>query len=62
MLSLLLNLKKGVVKPAEDCKLLQFDVHVESVQKWCIENNMKINIFKTNIIYFHRKTNSIQFT
>jgi hypothetical protein len=48
-----------VIKSAEDCKLLQSDI--DTVQKWCIENYMKINIFKTNIIYFVRKTNGIHF-
>jgi hypothetical protein len=48
-----------VIKSAEDCKLLQSDIN--SVKKWCTENYMKIKIFKTNIIYFTRKTNSIHF-
>jgi hypothetical protein len=42
-----------VIKCVEDCKLLQSDVGC--VEKWCIENYMKINIFKTNIISFTRK-------
>jgi hypothetical protein len=48
-----------VIESAEDCKLLQSDI--ESVQKWCIENYMKINTLKTNIISFTRKTISIHF-
>jgi hypothetical protein len=32
-----------VIKSAEDCKLLKTDI--DSVQKWCIENCMKINLF-----------------
>jgi hypothetical protein len=45
-----------VIKSAEDCKLLQCDT--DSVQKWRTENYMKINIFKTNMISFTRKTTS----
>jgi hypothetical protein len=48
-----------VIKSAKDCKLLQSDI--DSVQKRCIENYLKINIAKTNIIYFIRKTKSIHF-
>jgi hypothetical protein len=33
-----------VIKPAEGCKLLQSGFN--SVQKWCIENYMKINTRK----------------
>jgi hypothetical protein len=47
-----------VIKSAENCKLLQFDI--DSVQKWCINNYMIINIFKTNI-YFTGKINSMHF-
>jgi hypothetical protein len=38
-----------VVTSAEDCKLLQSDT--DSVQKWCTENYMEINIFRINIIF-----------
>jgi hypothetical protein len=34
---------------------------VQPVHKWCTENCMKINIIKTNIISFTRKTDSIYF-
>jgi hypothetical protein len=44
---------------SEDCKLLQFDL--DSVQKWYTENYVKINIFRTNIIYFIREANSVNF-
>jgi hypothetical protein len=47
------------VKSVKECKLLQSDI--DSVQKWCIENYMKINIFKTDMISFTRKSNSIHF-
>jgi hypothetical protein len=30
-------------------------------QKWCIENYMEISIFRTSMISFIRKTNSINF-
>jgi hypothetical protein len=48
-----------VVKSSEDCKLRQSDIDL--VQKWCIQNFMKINILKTNIISFTHKTNTIHF-
>jgi hypothetical protein len=48
-----------VIESAEDCKLLQSDI--DSVQKWCIENFMKINTLKKDIISFTRKTNSIHY-
>jgi hypothetical protein len=48
-----------VIKSAEDFILLQIDI--DSIYKWCIEDYMKINIFKTNMISFTRKTNSIHF-
>jgi hypothetical protein len=48
-----------VMRSAEDCKLLQ--PNIGYVQRWCIENYMKINIFKTNINSFTRKTNSGHF-
>jgi hypothetical protein len=34
---------------------------MDSLQKWYIENHMKINIWKPNMIYFARKTNSNHF-
>jgi hypothetical protein len=48
-----------VLKSAEDCKCLQADIH--SVNKWCLENCMKLNTQKTNVISLIRKTNSIHF-
>jgi hypothetical protein len=46
-----------VIKSAELCKILQSDI--DSVQKWCIEDYVKINILKTRTTSFIRKTNSI---
>jgi hypothetical protein len=43
----------------DDCKLLQHDIN--SVHNWCLVNGMKINLGKTTIISFSRKTNSIYF-
>jgi hypothetical protein len=43
----------------DDCKLLQHDIN--SVHYWCLLNGMKINLGKTTIISFSRKTNSIYF-
>jgi hypothetical protein len=43
----------------DDCKVLQHDIN--SVHNWCLVNGMKINISKTTIIYFTRKTNNIGF-
>jgi hypothetical protein len=43
----------------DDCKLLQHDII--SVRYWCLVNGMKINLGKTTIISFIRKTNSIYF-
>jgi hypothetical protein len=48
-----------VIKSADDFELLQSDI--DSVEKWCIESYMKMNIFKTNITSFTCKTNSIHF-
>jgi hypothetical protein len=42
-----------VLKSVENCKLLRSSI--ESVQKWCIETCMKINILKTSIISFTHK-------
>jgi hypothetical protein len=47
------------VKSVEDCKVLQAGVY--SVQHWCAENHMELNIQKTRIISFTRKTNSVHF-
>jgi hypothetical protein len=43
-----------IVESDEVWKLLHSDI--DSVQKCCIENYMKSNIFKTNMISFTRKT------
>jgi hypothetical protein len=40
-------------------KLQQHDIN--SVHSWCLVNGMKINLDKTTIISFSRKTNSIYF-
>jgi hypothetical protein len=47
------------IKSVEDCKALQADAY--SVQHWCAENHMELNIQKTRIISFTRKTNSVHF-
>jgi hypothetical protein len=47
------------IKSAEDCKSLQADI--DSVQLWCGENHMELNVQKTRIISFTRKTNSTCF-
>jgi hypothetical protein len=47
------------IKSAEDCKALQVDI--DAVHQWCGENGMELNIQKTKIISFTRKTNSIHF-
>jgi hypothetical protein len=43
------------VKSPQDCDLLQTDIN--SIQGWCIANCMKLNISKTKVISFSRKTN-----
>jgi hypothetical protein len=47
------------ISDVDDCKLLQHDVY--SVQNWCLNNDMKLNLSKTTIIYFTRMTDSIYF-
>jgi hypothetical protein len=46
-----------VIKSAEDYKLLVRQSDIDSVQKCHTEHYKKINIFKTDIISFTRKTN-----
>jgi hypothetical protein len=46
------------INDVDDCKLLQ---HIDSVQNWCLNNGMKLNLSKTTIISFTCKTNSIYF-
>jgi hypothetical protein len=43
------------VKSTKDCELLQSDIN--SIQGWCIANCMKLNITKTKVISFSKKTN-----
>jgi hypothetical protein len=45
------------VDSLQDCYLLQSDI--DSVQGWCTANCMKLNIGKTRVIYFSRKTNAL---
>jgi hypothetical protein len=45
------------ISDVDDCKLLQHDI--DSVQNWCLDNGMKLNLSKTTVISFTRKTNSI---
>jgi hypothetical protein len=47
------------ISDVDDCKLLQHNT--DSVQNWCLDNGMKLNLSKTTIISFARKTNSIYF-
>jgi hypothetical protein len=47
------------IKSSEDCKALQVDI--DAVRQWCSENGMELNIQKTKIISFTRKTKSINF-
>jgi hypothetical protein len=42
-----------------DCKLLQSDIN--SMQNWCFENGMTLNVGKTTIISFTRKTVGLHF-
>jgi hypothetical protein len=43
------------VDSPQDCYLLQSDIN--SIQGWCTANCMKLNIGKTRVISFSRKTN-----
>jgi hypothetical protein len=45
------------IKSVEDCKYLQTDI--DSVQQWCGENHMELNIQKNKIKFFTGKTNII---
>jgi hypothetical protein len=47
------------ISGVDDCELLQHDI--DSVQNWCLDNGMILNLSKTTIISFTRKTNSIYF-
>jgi hypothetical protein len=47
------------IKSVEDCKALQVDI--TAVQQWCSENCMELNIQKTKLISFTRKSNSVHF-
>jgi hypothetical protein len=43
----------------EGCKLLQYDI--DTVQTSCLDNGMKLNTGKTEIISFAYKINSVNF-
>jgi hypothetical protein len=43
----------------EGCKLLEYDI--DTFQTWCLDNGMKVNTGKTEIISFTYKINSINF-
>jgi hypothetical protein len=45
-----------VIKSLNDYNRLQSDI--DSVQGWCTANFMKLNISKTRVISFSRKTNT----
>jgi hypothetical protein len=47
------------IRSPYDCSLLQSDI--DSVQSWCTANFMKLNISKTRVISFSRKTNTLFF-
>jgi hypothetical protein len=47
------------VKPPQDCNLLQSDIN--SIQRCCIANCMKLSISKTKVISFCRKTNILNY-
>jgi hypothetical protein len=47
------------ISDVDGCKLVQHDI--DSVQNWCLNNGMKLNLSKTTIISFTRKTNNINF-
>jgi hypothetical protein len=47
------------IRSPEECESLQADI--DSVWMWCGENHMELNVQKTRIISFTRKTNSICF-
>jgi hypothetical protein len=46
-----------VIKSPNDCNRLQSDI--DSVQGWCTANFMELNISKTRVISFSRKTNPL---
>jgi hypothetical protein len=46
-----------VIKSPNDCNRLQSDI--DFVQGWCTANFMKLNINKTRVIFFSRKTNTL---
>jgi hypothetical protein len=47
------------INNVHDCKLLQSDIN--SVQNWCFENGMTLNVSKTTIISLTRKTVGFHF-
>jgi hypothetical protein len=47
------------IKSPNDCNRLQSDSY--SVQGWCTANFMKLNISKTRVISFSRKTNTLTY-
>jgi hypothetical protein len=47
------------INNVHDCKLLQSDIN--SVQNWCFENGITLNVGKTTIISFTRKTVGFHF-
>jgi hypothetical protein len=38
------------ISDVDDCKLLQHDI--DSVQNWCLDNGMKLNLSKTTHIFY----------
>ena len=47
------------VNSADDCTLLQADI--EHIKAWCAANCMKLNVSKTRVITFSRKTNGFYY-
>jgi hypothetical protein len=47
------------ISKVNDCELLQSDI--DSVQSWCFENDIILNVGKTTVISFTRKSVSIDF-
>jgi hypothetical protein len=48
-----------VINSPHDCRLLQSDIN--SVSDWCIANSMRLNIAKTRIVSYTRKTNFLNY-
>jgi hypothetical protein len=47
------------ISDVNDCKLLQHNI--DSVQNWCLDNGMKLNLSKTTIISFYSQDKQYSF-